>query len=172
MQLLDLIVFALIGVCGVTDLQSGKIYNEITYPAILAGFAWNSLAANSPGITSSIEGFLLAAVLMGTLTLMGGMGGGDTKLIAAIGALKGYPFILDVLFYSFLTGGAIALSVAIWQGRLSGTVKRAWYMLFGAVVYRIRPVEGPEEKQSYKIPFGVAICIGTLWAQLSQMLNS
>lgn len=172
MQLLDLLVFVLIGVCGVTDVLTGKIYNKATYPAMLLGFAWNAWMPNAPGLKSSLEGFLLAAVLMGGLTLLGGMGGGDAKLLAAIGALKGYPFILDVLFYSFLVGGVIALTVAIWQGRLLGTLRRVWYMLFGVVVFRVKPVEGPEEAQSYKIPFGVAICLGTLWAQLLEIFKN
>lgn len=172
MLLLDIFIFVLIGICGVTDLQTGKIYNKITYPAIVAGFLWNAVATNAPGLKSSLQGFLIAALLMGTLTLLGGMGGGDTKLIAAIGAIKGYPFIVDVLFYSFLVGGAIALSVAVWQGRFFGTMRRVGQMLFGVVFYRTGLVVGVEENQSYKIPFGVAICLGTLWAQLVQILSS
>jgi prepilin peptidase CpaA len=123
-------------------------------------------------LKSSLQGFLIAALLMGTLTVLGGMGGGDAKLIAAIGAMKGYPFIVDVLFYSFLVGGVIALSVAVWQGRFLGTMRRVGQMLFGVVFYRTSLVEGVEENQSYKIPFGVAICLGTLWAQLTQIFSS
>src|SRR5205085_4037070 len=131
---LDLLVFALITTCGITDIHAGKIYNKATYPAILVGFAWNAWMPDAPGLKSSLLGFALAAVLMGTLTLLGGMGGGDTKLLAAIGALKGYPFILAVLFYSFLVGGALALTVAIWQRRLLGTLGRVWRMLFAVAV--------------------------------------
>ena len=58
------------------------------------------------------------------LVLAGGTGGGDAKLLAAIGAIDGYPLIIDVLFYSFLVGGAMALTVAIWQGRLWATLGR------------------------------------------------
>jgi prepilin peptidase CpaA len=169
---LDLLVFVLIAVCGVTDIHAGKIYNKATYPAIVLGFAWNAWIAGAPGFKSSLLGFTVAAILMGTLTLLGGMGGGDTKLLAAIGALKGYPFILAVLFYSFLVGGALALTVAIWQKRLLGTLGRVWRMLFAAVMYRLNPAAEPEERMSYKIPFGVAICVGTLWAQLVEILRN
>lgn len=171
MQLLDVLVFSLIGFCGVTDVQAGKIYNKVTYPAIVAGFAWNALVPGAPGIRSSLLGFGIAAVLMGALAMMGGMGGGDAKLLAAIGAMKGHPFILDVLFYSFLVGGAMAIAVAFWEGRLWGTLRRVGHMLFAVTVLRIRPAEDSESKLSYKIPFGVAICIGTLWAQLAEILR-
>jgi prepilin peptidase CpaA len=168
---LDLLVFLLIVVCGITDIQTGKIYNKATYPAILVGFAWNALMPGAPGLKSSLLGFTVAAALMVTLTLLGGMGGGDAKLLAAVGALKGYPFILAVLFYSFLVGGALALTVAIWQRRLLGTLGRVFRMLFAVVAYRLNPSVGPEERLSYKIPFGVAICLGTLWAQLVELLR-
>lgn len=171
MQLLDLLVFVLIGICGVTDVQAGKIYNKVTYPAMLVGFAWNALVPDAVGIKSSLQGFAVAAVLLGVLTILGGMGGGDAKLLAAIGAMKGYPFILDVLFYSFLLGGAFAIAVAIWQKRLWATLRRVGHMLFAATVLRVRPVEDPEAKMSYKIPFGAAICVGTLWAQLVEIIR-
>jgi hypothetical protein len=44
-------------------------------------------------------------------------------------------------------------------------------MLFAVVAYRLNPSVGPEERLSYKIPFGVAICLGTLWAQLVELLR-
>lgn len=172
MQTLDLLLFVLIGVSGVTDIRTGKIYNAVTYPAILLGFACNAWIPDGAGLKSSLLGFGVAAALMGTLTLLGGMGGGDTKLLAAIGAMKGYPFILAVLFYSFLVGGALALTVAIWQRRLLGTLGRVWRMLFAVIVFRINPAAGPEERASYKIPFGVAICVGTLWAQLIEIFRN
>jgi prepilin peptidase CpaA len=172
MQFLDVLLFVLIALCGITDLQTGKIYNKATYPAILLGFVWNIWIPGGPGLKSSLLGFAVAAVLMGTLTLLGGMGGGDAKLLAAIGAMKGYPFILDSLFYSFLVGGALALIIAVWQRRLPGILGRVGRMLFAAVIYRINFPAALDEGASYKIPFGVAICLGTLWAQLLELLRN
>ena len=171
MQVIDVVVFVLIGICGITDLRTGKIYNKVTYPAILLGLSWNVWMPDALGWWSRIEGFALAAVLMGALTLMGGMGGGDAKLLAAIGALKGYPFILDVLFYSFLVGGVIALAIAIWQRRFLRILGNVWRMLLAILIYRSKPETAEDETGSYKIPFGLAICLGTLWAQLLELLR-
>ncbi len=130
------------------------------------GVILNGWLGGSAAMLESAEGFLLAAVLMGGLALMGGIGGGDAKLLAAIGAIKGYPFIADVLFYSFLVGGAMALIVALWQGRLWTTLRRIGGVLYSAAVLRQRPGGNWEGVGSYKIPFGVAICLGALWAQI------
>jgi prepilin peptidase CpaA len=162
----DATLFILIGICAVTDLRAGRVYNKVTYPAILLGFVLSGWLEQAQGLESSAKGFLLAAVLTGGLALIGGLGGGDTKLLAAIGAIKGYPFIADVLFYSFLAGGAMALSVALWQGRLAATLRRVAGMLCSIVLRRILPRVEWEGVNSFKIPFGVAICVGALWAQV------
>jgi prepilin peptidase CpaA len=142
----------------------------VTYPAILIGFALNAWLERVEGVCNSAEGFLLAAVLMGGLALIGGMGGGDAKLLAGIGAIRGYPFIVNVLFYSFLVGGAMALIVAIWQGRLWTILRRVGAMLYAIVLFRRLPRKEWSDVKSYKIPFGVAICLGALWAQVSPKL--
>jgi prepilin peptidase CpaA len=161
----DVTLFLLIGICAVTDLRRGRVYNNVTYPAILLGFVLNGWLQHGQGIESSAEGFLLAAVLTGGLALIGGMGGGDAKLLVGIGAIRGYPFIADVLFYSFLAGGAMALMVALWQGRLWATLGRVGAMLSAVVLRRSLPRAEWENVNSFKIPFGVAICVGALWAQ-------
>jgi prepilin peptidase CpaA len=166
---LDIALFVLVGACGITDIQTGKIYNKVTYPAILLGVAWNAWAGGSAGFVNSLQGFLLAAVVMGGLVVLGGMGGGDAKLLAAIGSIKGYPFILDVLFYSFLVGGAMALCVAIWQGRLWRILARVGRLLYGLLLFRRLDRAEWDEAKSYRIPFGVAICLGALWAQGLQL---
>ena len=167
----DVALFVLIGICGVTDLRSGRVYNKVTYPAILIGFGLNAWLERAEGVWSSAEGFLLAAVLMGGLALIGGMGGGDAKLLAGIGAVRGYPFIIEVFFYSFLVGGAMALIVAIWQGRLWTILRRVGAMLYTIVVFRRLPQTEWNDVKSYKIPYGVAICLGALWAQVSPKLS-
>ena len=154
-----------------TDLRTGRVYNKVTYPAMLVGFAINAWLDRASGLTSSAEGFLLAAVLMGGLALIGGMGGGDAKLLAGIGAIKGYPFITDVFFYAFLAGGAMALIIAIWQGRLWATLRRVGSMLRTILLFRSLPRAEWDSVKSYKIPFGVAICLGALWAQVMPKLS-
>ena len=167
----DIVLFILVGICGVTDLRSGRVYNKVTYPAMLIGFVLNAWLERAAGVWNCAEGFLLAAVLMGGLALIGGMGGGDAKLLAGIGAIRGYPFIVDVFFYSFLVGGAMALIVAIWQGRLWTILRRVGEMLYVIVFFRRLPQTEWNDVKSYKIPFGVAICVGALWAQVSPKLS-
>jgi prepilin peptidase CpaA len=167
MESREILLLIVIGICGITDLRTGRIYNKVTYPATLAGLIFGLCRQGTGGVLASGAGFLFAAVLMGGLVLTGGTGGGDAKLLAAIGAIEGFPFIIDALFYSFLVGGAMALAIAIWQGRIWMTLGRVFSMLQSLLMFRTWPRTEWNDVKSYKIPFGVAICLGTVWAQFS-----
>ena len=106
----------------------------------------------------------MAVVLLGgcfaLFALAGGMGWGDVKLMAAVGALLGWPLpawplVLYALLYTALAGVVLAVVVAVRKKRL-GAALRATLTL---------PRRGKNKKSSgVAIPYGLAICIGTLWA--------
>jgi prepilin peptidase CpaA len=88
------------------------------------------------------------------------MGMGDVKLVAAVGAGVGFPAIVACLVCIGLAGGVEALVVLIWQGKLLRT--------FGGmgrwVLQKARVAKGEEDAlQRVKIPYGVAIALGTVW---------
>ncbi len=151
---------------GATDLLYRKVYNHLTFPAIALGFALNYWFWGVSGLRSSGLGLLVGFFPLLLIFMAGGMGGGDVKLMAAIGAIMGFPFILAALLYSALTGGVIALVTVIW--------KKQWRTLGGdigrAVVLIFRPSAGrdtePEKNNRPRltIPFGFAIFLGSLWA--------
>jgi prepilin peptidase CpaA len=85
-----------------------------------------------------MEGFGLGALVFGILSWIAGMGMGDVKLVAAIGAWVGPQQLVIAMVLTAMAGGLIALAVAI-VGGLRGDV---W--------------------KSRKIPYAPAIAIGTL----------
>ncbi len=91
-----------------TDLEWNLIPNAITYPGIVVGII---LGAASGALVPS----LLAAVGAGGVFLLigvlsrGGMGGGDIKLAAMIGAFLGAPAVVVALFLAVAIGAAAGL---------------------------------------------------------------
>jgi len=160
------LLYLTIGICAVTDILHGKIYNKITYPAIILGV----LIAFTGGlliIKSSIIGLLIGFILFFFVFLVGGFGGGDVKLMAAIGAIKGYPFILYASFYSALVGGIISLGMMIWKGKFLNSMRNIFNVLFSYPLSLIFPGVKPvnlNPENSQRMPFGFAICLGTIWA--------
>lgn len=99
------------------DLDHRIVPNAISYPGTLIGL----LLAIPQGrfldalITAAAAGvfFLLIAILS-----RGGMGGGDIKLAAMMGAFLGWPSIVFALLVAFTTGAAVGLFL-IASGRRS-----------------------------------------------------
>ena len=78
--------------------------------------------------------------------------------MAAIGAIKGYPFVLNAMITSILLGGLVALLILIWEGRLLNVLRFAGATL-GRIFYRKIQPEPLEARSAF--PFGSVICLGT-----------
>jgi len=125
------ILLGLLLVAAVTDVWRRKIYNWTIYPGILIALGLNGLAwvlgvdATSGiapfwgvvGFADSLLGFLLcgAIVLVCYVFFSGGVGGGDVKLIAMMGAFLGVHRGLEALLWTFILGGCMALIALVWQ---------------------------------------------------------
>ncbi len=95
-----------------TDIEEGIIPNLISYPALVVGLI---MSLFTMGFWDSFLGALGLGGVFFIVALIsrGGMGGGDIKLGAVIGAFVGIPGILLVFIISSLMGGVWALALLI-----------------------------------------------------------
>ncbi|MFC1849614.1 prepilin peptidase [candidate division CSSED10-310 bacterium] len=157
-------------ICAITDLQKQKIYNFITFPAIIAGLGLGLAFNGVQGLVNSLVGMLIGFTIFLMMHILGQMGAGDVKLMAAVGALGGFPFILYALFLSVVCGGIISLLVAIWQGRLLKSFSNIFRALFSTVMPGVtrQPLS---EKNSTQIPYACAVCLGSIGAVLESVFR-
>jgi len=164
----DLILVAVLVVAAVTDLRWGRVYNWLVYPAIAVGLLLPAISGDLPGLKDHALAAGLAFVVLLVCYAVGGLGGGDVKLLTAVGALGGYEragqgnFILVALFYAFAVGAILGLLGALWRRTLGLTVVRTWWAA------RLLAVPGASlddavPKTTFRVPFGFAICLGTVW---------
>lgn len=101
----------------VIDLEHQLIPDVITLPGVLTGLALNVATGRVSWLDSAI-GIILAAGLFLAVILLsgGGMGGGDLKLGAMLGAFLGWKAMLVALFVGVVCGGALAI-VLLASGR-------------------------------------------------------
>jgi len=108
------------------DLDFQIIPDVITLPGILIGIVAGSLLMPDPFMRSSLLGF--KASVIGLLTggglfyaiavlSRGGMGGGDIKMMAMVGALMGWKSVLLTIFLGSLTGAVFGIFLMISQGK-------------------------------------------------------
>jgi Flp pilus assembly protein protease CpaA len=148
-----------------TDVRWGKIFNKVTFPLILAGLFLNTLFAGPAGSLESLKGFGAAIGLALLLTLIAGpgLGGGDIKLLAAIGALCGPRFVLWTCLFTALAGSVIFLVPLVRQGILLYTVRNFAGNVYRKYVLQL-PVDVAEGSRGGKQPFSVAILAGVILA--------
>jgi leader peptidase (prepilin peptidase)/N-methyltransferase len=94
------------------DLAHTIVPDAITLPGILVGL-FASLALTSIGIVDAILGLCLGGGLFLLIALLsrGGMGGGDIKLIAMIGAFLGWQAVLVTILLGALLGALVGLGL-------------------------------------------------------------
>lgn len=119
-----------------SDLQTGLIPDLLTYPGLLLGLI---LAPFSVGLQSSVIGGLLFGgfYLIIAVASKGGMGGGDVKLAALIGAFTGWQGAILSFVVASLLGGiaALFLLLAGRAGRKSVIKFGPFLALAGAVAF-------------------------------------
>jgi len=155
-----ILAIPIVAVAAVTDVRSGVIPNRLTYPAVLLGLGMGLWPQLGPTFVSSANGLAIAFLPALVLFAIGAIGGGDVKLLAAVGALVGYPSVLDVLFFSIVAGGALALCTIVAKGRALGVLREFWAFLTELVAVRGLP---PMPAADLRIPFAAATLAGVVW---------
>lgn len=136
----------------------------MTLPAMVLALVIGFVGAGLPGVLSAATGLLVCGGVLGLVALAGGMGGGDVKLMAAVGALVGIPDALWALLYAALLGGALAVGMALVRGDLLRALKNIGAWTKGAVrLSKERPALG--QGAPLYVPYGVAIALGAIWAE-------
>lgn len=147
-----------------TDLRSRRIPNWLVLPFLLAGIIVSGWMRGWSGIGQSFAGLALGAVLLGILSWLGGMGMGDVKLCAAIGAWIGPQQLILALVLTSMAGGIMALCWAIAGGFLTDLFQGTGDLLFSFGKRGL--AQDPEFNLSNplrrKMPYAPAIAIGTL----------
>jgi leader peptidase (prepilin peptidase)/N-methyltransferase len=122
------------------DLEHHLLPNALTLPGIVVGLLFSLLLP--PGIISAAIGTLIGG---GSLWLIGeayyrysgqeGMGGGDVKMLAMIGAFLGWKLAIVTLVFSSIAGALIGMLVlAIRKGSLKYALPYGTFLAFGALV--------------------------------------
>ncbi len=173
----DYILITLLALSIYFDLTKKKIPNFLTFPVMLWGLCFYTFTGKFEGFLFSLFGLLLGIGLFLIPFMMGGMGGGDVKLLGAIGALKGVEFIFTATLYTALCGGVIAVIYLIFKGQFLVTLKKVIGIAVKPFLFLLsikfkNPflnnlsllLSSPQQDKNAPLsfPYGVAIGLGTV----------
>ncbi|HEV8396593.1 MAG TPA: A24 family peptidase [Vicinamibacterales bacterium] len=147
-----------------TDLHSRRIPNWLTFGATALALAVHVAVDGRAGAQVAMGGWVTGLFLFMPLFLLGGMGAGDVKLLAALGAWLGAPDTVWLAIYASMAGGVIAAVLALRSGYLRtalqniGGLARFWW-LFGV---RPMPAMTLEQGSAPRLAYAVPMFLGTL----------
>ena len=158
---------------GVLDWRYRRIPNWLTVPGLFAGVAVNTIAAGWSGAKASLLGAGLGLLLLLPFVLIKALGGGDWKLIGAIGACLGSSRLIAVLIGSMLVAGVMALALIVYKGRLRQSLGNMGRMLRAFFTLHLPGSEvSLDNPDAVKIPFGVAVALTVLLFGVQRALGA
>lgn len=161
-------VLGIAGVACVVDVREQRIPNWLTLGAAAAGLLYQALTAGPSGLLAAGAGWLTGALIFFLPFALGGLGAGDVKLVAALGAWLGWSDTVWLALYTGAAGAVLALIVAFATGYLRQALRNIWVLLMHWRIVGLRPL--PEmtihDAKGPKLAYGVAILAGamvTIW---------
>jgi len=156
-------------VAAVIDGLKLKVPNWITFPMIISGWIYSATLspyAGWEGLMYSAIGTVVGLALLLPLYAIGGMGAGDVKLLAGVGAWVWGTSTLYAFAVSAIVGGVIAVLMVV--------LRRKWFQhktQFWMICNEILTVKDPEKLAAIAaerkpsmllLPYGIPIAIGTI----------
>jgi len=159
-------ISVIVGVAAIVDdVSRRRISNWIPGSAFVAGLILQTIQGGWRGAGAALLGTAAGAGVFLIFYLMGGMGGGDVKLMAGFGAVLGVQRLLEAALWTAGCGGLMAALViaagsvrGIWRSRSSANPKGS----------QDGPLGGSDSKRKLKaesIPYAPAIAAG-VWLSL------
>jgi len=114
---------AFVAFAAVWDLKYRRIPNWLTIPALALAFLLRFALHGAAGLWEAAGGFAAALAVTIPLFLLGALGGGDVKLMAATGAFLGVMPFITLFVINAVAGGVAAIALAAARGRLADTLR-------------------------------------------------
>jgi prepilin peptidase CpaA len=153
-------------VAAVIDGWKLKVPNWITYPMIVTGWIYSSIVGGWEGLGWSLLATFVGLALLYVIYMVGGMGAGDVKLLAGIGAWVGTHHTWNIFATTAIVGGIMAVLMVAYSGAW-----RKHYAQFRMLIGEFVEVRDSEElfqraaarkSKMYLLPYGIPMTIAAL----------
>ena len=163
---LQLVLAAVAVTAGIWDLRTRRIPNWLVLTGLLLGFLLNGFLFYGQGLLGAAAGFGLALLIYFPMYLLHGMGAGDVKLMAALGAIAGWRLWLGLFILSGVLGGVLAVVLILAKGRFRTTLWNVGFILSELLHFRAphltRAELDVESAKAVTLPHGSVIALGVV----------
>ena len=165
-QLLTIVLLTYAAAVAGVDLATRRIPNGLTLAAAAVALPLSAMSGSAAGLGSAFLGMAIALCAFLPMYLAGGLGAGDAKAMAVVGACVGVPGVFIAIGSTLIAGAVAAVGVLVISKELVPAAQRLHSNLLlaraGGSIGTIRPAAGTVA--SRRFPYGVAIAAGALAA--------
>lgn len=157
---------AILIVAAIIDGLYLKVPNNITFPLIGAGWIWSAMDGGLSGLGWSVLGTFVGLSLLYVLHAVGGMGGGDVKLLGAIGAWVYTEHVWNIFVATTIVGAVMAILMVAWSGRWShhfrqsGKILGEWFKVRNPD--KLYEIASERKPTMLLLPYGIPMTIAAL----------
>ena len=168
MTALHISVGMLLVLACIWDLRTRRIPNVLTFPAAGGAMLFHLMTAGWAAAGWSVAGCVVGGLLFFPMFALRGMGGGDVKLLAAVGAWLGPEQVFVAALLTSIAGGVLGVVVALGYGYMKTALSNVWLLLTHWRVTGLRPLPSVtlQGTKGPRLAYAVPIAIGTgvtLW---------
>lgn len=159
-------------VAAVIDGLKLKVPNWITFPMILSGWVYSAWAAQATGMAWyeglgwSLLGTVVGLALLLPAYAIGGMGAGDVKLLAGVGAWMHGTHTAYAFVISAVVGAVLAVCMVLYRKAWTKHSSQFWMIINEIMTVRdpekLTEIAAERKSSMLLLPYGIPIAIGTI----------
>lgn len=150
-----------LAIISIIDAKLSKIPNKITFPFCILALVYNTIFSGWGGLGLALAGTFSGLGLLLPIFLLGGMGAGDVKALAALGTLMGPKDILQIFLYMGIVGGVIGLMYFVVSGRMTFLLAYISQRFKEYYFFKdIQPFKAGKGESGIRFPYAIAIAFG------------
>ncbi len=160
------LVTTVLVVAAVIDGWKLKVPNWITFPFVVAGWTYSAVWFGWAGLGWSLAGTGVGLLLLLPAYAIGGMGAGDVKLLAGVGAWVWATVTFYAFCVSSVVGGVLAVAMVLYARKFGHHKAQFLGILTEIMVLRnaeeLSEIAAQRKSSMMLLPYGIPIAIGTI----------
>lgn len=143
-----------------------RVPNWLTFPMVLTGLIYGTCVGGWQGLGDALIGMCVGLITMLPIYAVGGMGAGDVKLMAGLGAWLGMEVAFNAFLWTVVVGAIMALMMVAYSGE--------WKKHFGQSLMiwhewttirdpkKLAAIAAERKPRMYLLPYGIPMTVASI----------
>ncbi|HEV8069790.1 MAG TPA: A24 family peptidase [Planctomycetaceae bacterium] len=160
------LVCALLILAAYIDGKQLRVPNWLTFSMVLSGLAYSTWAGGWAGLGDGLLGMVVGLACLLPLYAVGGMGAGDVKLLAGVGAWLGATTTFYAFCVSTIVGAVMAVAMVVWRKSFDKHYAQLLMILSEWMTIKnpreLSRIAAERKPKMLLLPYGIPICVGSI----------